>query len=168
MHNIQFSPASQLAFRDITVEKAEVLGPCSRFIRVRSCRLWPAEWGGISHPHWVGKELPQYLRSHFGEVKTPRSFWLKAQFQDTHTKKLKSHIPEASEAVGCRGTMSWMMSSPLSQAWTKQERESRVASTYYLPGVGVEVSNFSRAQLWMVILKVKKKEKVKMRPQQDY
>lgn len=53
------------------------------------------------------------------------------------------------------GTMRWMMGSPLSQARNEQERESsRVASTYYLSGVGVEVSNFSRAQLWMVILKV--------------
>lgn len=138
MHNIQFSPASQLAFRDITYEKAEVLWPRRRFIRVRSSSLWPADWGGISCPHWVGKYLSQYLRSHFGEVKTPGSFWLKAQFQNTHTNKLKSQClwlphPRSRWGSGTEGVQSagWRAVFCPSSAMNRKEKAEEQALTIY-------------------------------------
>lgn len=64
-----------------------VLGADRWCIILRICRLWSTEWRGTIHPHGIDRYLIQYPNSHFRKVRTPRLFWLKAQFQYTHIKK---------------------------------------------------------------------------------
>ena len=106
-----------------------------------------AKWGGTGHPHRVGGELPQCLSSHFAEVKTPGSFWLKVWFHCTHAKEGKSqHLllkdprlrgrdSELGEGQFCLG------------AWvSRRQRAGQQASIAYKT-VRAKVTNFFQAQL---------------------
>ena len=59
-------------------------GSCSWCVKLWICRLWHAEWRSTRQ---VAVSVPE---PQFGEVKTARSFWLKAQFPCTHTKEIRS------------------------------------------------------------------------------
>ena len=49
------SHALQLTFKDITFEKAVMLGEGNTwYIKVKIRRLWSSEWGNTSYPHRVG------------------------------------------------------------------------------------------------------------------
>lgn len=119
------SHASQLTFKDITFEKKVMLGEGNIWcIKIKICRLWSSERGKTSYPHKVDKQLPQHPSSHFWEMQTLGSFWVKAVsiLQKKWNKKIHYlQIPEWGSV-----TMRWKKGCPVSQVTSKQEIESRV------------------------------------------
>ena len=71
------------------------------------------------------------------------SFWLKAQFQYTHTKEAESQDLLQIQKQG--GAKTWGKGSPPAQVKGKQEIESRVAAPITYKMVEAKVTNFSQA-----------------------
>ena len=111
-----------------------------------------AKWGSAGHPHRVGGELPQCLSSHFAEVKTPGSFWLKVWFHCTHAKEGKSQHLLLKDPRGA-GTQWAGGRAVLSRGMNKQETEQGSKHQLLIRRSGQRSLTFFRLNSWVVILK---------------